>query len=89
MSRLERALPLTYVPYFKHNDSTRLQMACSHIRQAVPLIEPEMPFLIPDVNYHLAVGDPFIIRAPYDCVCLGVVDDKIIIMRQSDKYVDI
>ena len=38
-----KSLQLCYVPFFKHNDPTRMQMASSHIRQAVNLVNSEMP----------------------------------------------
>jgi len=86
--KCERAIPLTYIPFCKYNDSTRLQMACSHIRQAIPLTKPEMP-LIKSSMATVPFLYPFVIRAPYRCKCIDIIDNKIVIMRLSDKYVDV
>ena len=67
-----KSLTLKYVPFFKHNDLTRMQMASSHIRQAITLTEPELPFVLSQDNPE--IGPPFfyevdrIIKVYPDCV---------------------
>ena len=33
------------VPFMSHNDCIRMEMSCSHVRQSIPLVNAEIPFI--------------------------------------------
>ena len=66
---------LSSIPFWRHTDGNRLQMASNHHVQALPLTNPDIPYLY---SPYQSLGKYTLIRAPEDGKIIDVVDDVIV-----------
>lgn len=75
------------VPFLNCNDATRIQMACSHARQSVCLLNPEPPYIRTGYEEQYLDYTSFLYRAR----CDGKViyrDSDLLIVRYDDSKED-
>jgi DNA-directed RNA polymerase subunit beta len=73
------------IPFLEHDDANRALMGSNMQRQAVPLINPDAPYIGTGVEYKAAVDSGAVITARRSGVVESVSADEIII-RSDDTY---
>lgn len=71
------------IPFLEHDDANRALMGSNMQRQAVPLINPEAPFIGTGVEYKAAVDSGAVITAKRSGVVESVAADEIIIRSDA------
>ncbi|MDH4222823.1 MAG: DNA-directed RNA polymerase subunit beta [candidate division Zixibacteria bacterium] len=73
------------IPFLEHDDANRALMGSNMQRQAVPLIEPEAPFIGTGVEGKVALDSGAIVVTKKSGVVEAVSSDRIVI-RPTDKH---
>ena len=73
------------IPFLEHDDANRALMGSNMMRQAVPLLATESPFVLTGMEEHVAQNSSMVVRAANAGV-VTAVDAKAIVIDDSDIY---
>ncbi len=73
------------IPFLEHDDANRALMGSNMMRQAVPLLAPEPPFVLTGMEEHVAKNSSMVVRARTSGV-ITAVDAKKIVIDDTDVY---
>ena len=73
------------IPFLEHDDANRALMGSNMQRQAVPLIEPEAPFVATGMEYEAAKYSGYVVLAKHDGIVKKVEARKILIERTDEQ----
>lgn len=76
------------MPFILHNDFNRIQMACSQLTQAIPLVNMEPPRVQSIYNKDMVEFSDMIVRAKEDMENLGVFklqDDEFLLLKSENE----
>ncbi len=75
------------IPFLEHDDANRALMGSNMQRQAVPLIQPEAPFVGTGVEQTAAFNSGVVILSKGDGVVLSVTGDRIVVGQDDGEVV--
>ncbi len=71
------------IPFLEHNDANRALMGSNMQRQAVPLVQPEVPLVATGMEWHAAMDSGQVVVAAADGEVVSVTGERIIV-REVD-----
>ncbi|HOU14011.1 MAG TPA: DNA-directed RNA polymerase subunit beta [Anaerolineae bacterium] len=75
------------IPFLEHDDANRALMGSNMQRQAVPLIQPEAPYVGTGVERAAALNSGLVILSKADGVVLSVTGDRIVVGQDDGEVV--
>ncbi len=75
------------IPFLEHNDANRALMGSNMQRQAVPLIQPEVPLVATGMEYQAALDSGQVVIAEEDGEVISVTGREIIVKGKKGKKV--
>jgi len=75
------------IPFLEHDDANRALMGSNMQRQAVPLIQPEAPYVGTGIERAAALNSGLVILAKGDGVVLSVTGDRIVVAYDDGDVV--
>lgn len=81
------SLSASLIPFLNHTDANRAQMGCNMQRQAVPLINPQVPLVMTGMEEKVAKDSGHVIFAEFDGICEEVDANHIVIRSLENKKI--
>ncbi|HQE91737.1 MAG TPA: DNA-directed RNA polymerase subunit beta [Anaerolineae bacterium] len=75
------------IPFLEHDDANRALMGSNMQRQAVPLIQPEAPYVGTGIEQAAALNSGLVILSKADGVVLSVTGDRIVVGQDDGEVV--
>ncbi|MBW7954769.1 DNA-directed RNA polymerase subunit beta [Candidatus Gracilibacteria bacterium] len=75
------------LPFLEHDDATRAEMGTNMMRQAVPLVRPESPYVGTGMERIVGEGTGYVIKALEDGEVIGVDAKHITILYKSGEKI--
>jgi len=74
------------IPFIEHDDANRALMGANMQRQAVPLLNPEAPFVATGMEKNIAVDSQAVVCADNGGTVVSVQADRIMVEREDGQY---
>ena len=74
------------IPFLSHDDANRALMGSNMQRQAVPLLQPDVPVVSTGMELHAARNSGQVVLAQEDGEVISVTGDRIVVMGESGPF---
>ncbi|MDP5038854.1 MAG: DNA-directed RNA polymerase subunit beta [Candidatus Gracilibacteria bacterium] len=81
------SIDTSLLPFLEHDDATRAEMGTNMMRQAVPLVKPESPYVGTGMERIVGEGTGYVVKAKDDGEVIGVDAKHITVMYSSGEKV--